>query len=104
MEKLVKVERFSTAPSDPAAARKFKLWLRNFEFYLDTISALVPNKLEVLFLHVDSEVAELIVDCIDYSTALTTLKIRISKHQTKYTLVIFSVLGHKVVPSLLMNI
>ena len=70
----MKVERFSTSPSDPAAARKFKLWLRNFEFYLDTISTLIPNKLEVLFLHIDSEVAELIVDCTDYATALSTLK------------------------------
>ena len=74
MEKLVKVERFSTVPFDPAATRNFNLWLRNFEFYLDIISSLAPKKLEVLFLHVDSDVAELIVDCSDYATALKTIK------------------------------
>ena len=74
MDKAIRLSKFSTSPSDPNAAKEWKLWYRNFKYFLSTISSLKPDNLEVLFLYIGTNAADVIEDCDTYEDAIKKLE------------------------------
>ena len=74
MDKIIRIEKFNALPSDPASGKEFKLWLRGFKYFLSPIDDKKPDKLEVLFLHVGTNVSDIIEGCTDYESAIKLLQ------------------------------
>lgn len=74
MDKAIHLGKFDTSPADPNAAKEWKLWHRNFKYFLTTISSLSPDKLEVLFLYIGTNAADVIEDCTTYDDAIKKLE------------------------------
>lgn len=74
MEKLIRVEKFDVLPSDPNSGKAWKLWYRGFKYYLKAISSHEPDNLEVLFLHIGTNVSDVVEDCTDYDAAIKRLE------------------------------
>lgn len=74
MDKVLRIEKFNALPSDPASGKEFKLWLRGFKYFLSAIDDKNPDKLEVLFLHIGTNVSDIIEGCADYESALRLLE------------------------------
>lgn len=74
MYKVIRIEKFNILPTDPNAGKEWKLWYRGFSYFLTTISGLLPNKLEVLFLHIGTNVSGLIESCDDFDQAISALQ------------------------------
>ena len=74
MDKVIRVEKFDVSPTDPQSAKQWKLWFRGFSYFLSTIEERNPNKLEVLFLHIGTNVSDIIEDCVGYDAAINKLQ------------------------------
>ena len=74
MDKAIHLGKFNTSPADPNAAKEWKLWYRNFKYFLTTISSLKPDNLEVLFLYIGTNAADVIEDCDTYDDAIKKLE------------------------------
>ena len=74
MDKVVHLERFDVHPSDPDSSKRWKLWYRNFTYFLSTIKDHKPNELEVLYLYIGTKVTDIIDGCTDFTSAIDTLK------------------------------
>lgn len=74
MYKVIRIEKFNILPTDPNAGKEWKLWYRGFSYFLTTISGLLPDKLEVLFLHIGTNVSGLIESCDDFDQAISALQ------------------------------
>ena len=74
MDKAIHLSKFDTSPADPNAAKEWKLWHRNFKYFLTTISSLNPDHLEVLFLYIGTKAADVIEDCDAYDDAIKKLE------------------------------
>ena len=74
MDKVLRIERFNIHPSDPNSGKEFKLWLRGFKYFLSSIKDKSPDKLEILFLHIGTNVCDIIEGCTDYESAILLLE------------------------------
>lgn len=73
MDKVIRLDRFDVHPSEPDAGKKWKLWYRNFKYFLTAIKDHNPDKLEVLYLYVGTKVSDVIGGCTDFSDAIKIL-------------------------------
>ena len=73
MDKVIRLERFDIHPSEPDAGKQWKLWYRNFAYFLSTIKDHNPDKLEVLYTYVGTKVVDVIEDCADFDDAVKLL-------------------------------
>lgn len=73
MDKIIRPEKFNTPPSATSSCKHWKIWLRNFNYFLTTIDQHKPDKLEVLFVHVGTNVVDIIQDCKTYEEAMKAL-------------------------------
>ena len=74
MDKVLRIEKFNGNPNDPSSGKEFKLWLRGFKYFLSSIEDRQPDKLEVLFLHIGTNVSDIIENCETFETALQVLE------------------------------
>ena len=73
MDKIARPTKFDIAPNAPSSSKHWKLWLRNFKYFLTQIEEHAPDKLEVLFLHIGTNVVDVIQDCTTYEDAMKKL-------------------------------
>ena len=73
MDKVLHLEKFDVHPSDPNSSKQWKLWFRNFTYFLSTIKDHTPDELEVLYHHIGTKVADVIEGCIDFKDAIDLL-------------------------------
>ena len=73
MERIARPDKFDVPPNDSQSQKKWKLWLRGFQYFLTTIQDHNPDKLELLFLHIGPEVVDVIQDCTSYDEAIKAL-------------------------------
>ena len=74
MDKVVRLDRFDVSPSDPDGTKQWKLWYRNFQYFLSTISSHAPDKLEVLYLYIGTKTADVIEGCASFEDAIKLLE------------------------------
>ena len=74
MEKVVRPEKFDVAPNSPNATKHWKLWVRGFKYFLTLLTDQNPDKLELLFLHIGTNVADIIQDATTYDAAIDLLE------------------------------
>ena len=74
MDKALHLEKFNIPPADPNAAKEWKLWYRNFKYFLSTIKSLSPDNLEVLFSYIGTNVSDVIEDCACFADAIKKLE------------------------------
>ena len=74
MDKVIRLEKFDVPSTDHSASKQWKLWFRNFEYFLTTIAGYTPDKLEVLYLYIGTSVADIIDGCQDSEEAINLLK------------------------------
>ena len=84
MDKIARPTKFDIAPNAPSSSKHWKLWLRNFKYFLTQIEEHTPDKLEVLFLHIGTNVVDAIQDCTTYEDAMKKLDAPTSNRQMKY--------------------
>ena len=73
MDKITRPDKFDIHPSAPSSSKHWKLWFRNFKYFLSTIASHSPDKLEVLFSHIGTNVVDVIQDCSTYNDAVEKL-------------------------------
>ena len=74
IDKVIRLEKFDVPPSDMNSAKQWKLWYRGFKYFLSTLTDRSPDKLEVLFLHIGTNVSDLIEECTNYDAAVKILE------------------------------
>ena len=74
MDKIIRPDKFDVSPSDPDGTKQWKLWYRNFQYFLSTISSHSPDKLEVLYMHIGTKTADAIEGCTSYEDAIKLLE------------------------------
>ena len=75
MDRLAKPKEFDVAPNTAQCGKKFKLWIRGFNYFLSTINPeLNPDKLELLFLHIGPDVVDIIQDAKTFEEAVKLLE------------------------------
>ena len=74
MDKVIRLDRFDVHPSEPDAGKKWKLWYRNFRYFLTAIADHKPDKLEVLYLYVGTKVSDVVGGCTDFDDAIKILE------------------------------
>ena len=74
MDKIIRLDKFDVSSADPQAGKLWRLWYRNFTYYLTTIASLNPDKLEVLYLNIGATVADVIEGCSGFEHAIQLLK------------------------------
>ena len=74
MDKVIRLDKFDVSPSDPDGTKQWKLWYRNFQYFLTSISSHTPDKLEVLYLHIGTKTADVIEGCTSYEDAIKLLE------------------------------
>jgi hypothetical protein len=92
MDKIIRIEKFDVPPFDDQSGKSWKLWYRGFKYFLTTIAERNPNKLEVLFLYIGTNVSGIIDDCLDFNTAIQRYNVSnlpTLKPQAKSILVIY---------------
>ena len=74
MDKVIRLDKFDISPSDPDGTKLWKLWYRNFKYFLSSISSHTPNELEVLYLYIGTKPADVIEGCKTYADAIKLLE------------------------------
>ena len=74
MDKVIRLDKFDVSPSDPEGTKLWKLWYRNFQYFLASISSHTPDKLEVLYLYIGTKTADVIEGCATYEDAIKLLE------------------------------
>ncbi|XP_068240175.1 uncharacterized protein [Palaemon carinicauda] len=74
MEKLLKPARLDLDPSLPSAAKEWRHWRKTFSNFIQEWGERAPNKLRTLVNYVSPNVFEYIEECVDFDTAISTLK------------------------------
>lgn len=75
---VVRLERFNVHPSEHDSPKQWKLWRRNFLYFLSTLEDHNPDKLEILYLYarigpIGTKVAKVIESCCTFEDAMNTL-------------------------------
>ena len=74
MDKVIRLDKFDVSPNDDNCTKQWKLWYRNFCYFLTTIDSLNPDKLEVLYLYIGTKAAEVIEGAATYEDAIKLLE------------------------------
>ena len=74
MDKIIRLDKFDVSSVDPQAGKLWRLWYRNFTYYLSTIAPLNPDKLKVVYLNISATVANIIEGCSGFEHAIESLK------------------------------
>lgn len=74
MDKAIRLDKLNTSAADPNATKAWKLWYRNFTYFLHTIKSISPDKLEVLFLYIGTDAADVIEDFASFDDTIEKLE------------------------------
>ena len=74
MDKAIRLDRFDALPSAPDAGKRWRLWFRNFQYFLSTLKGHSPDELEVLYLYIGTDTADIIEGCSSYHDAIKKLE------------------------------
>ena len=76
MDRHLRPAVLSTDPNSPDALKSWRHWKRTFDYFIETLNnanPTPPNKLAALINFVDPSIYEIIAECTDYDSAITTL-------------------------------